>query len=108
MEQDTHHHIDPDMLARIQQLNNKFDLKMREKREAWVNAHKERTPVYPTTQEEGTFAGLFSRLTGAGVVIYPYYQTGSGISFYEWEDPKAKRKTTISIDLEIMKKIRYC
>ncbi len=66
----------------------------------WWDFHKERHPVYSPTQEVGDFSGAFGYLTGAGARVFPYYQTPSGVVFYEVIDSRFGYKTTLAINVE--------
>lgn len=75
----------------------------RERKEEFLNYHRERRPVYPSTSEEGAFVGLFGYATTIGVRIFSYYRTESGIYFYEFEEneenPK-REKEIMFLDIE--------
>lgn len=75
-------------------------LEERADKEAWLIHHKERHPVYPSTNEDGSFVGLFGYATTVGARIFPYYRTQSGTYFYEWEDTGRKQKKTLPLDLK--------
>lgn len=72
----------------------------RASKEAWLVHHGERHPIYAPTNEKGSFVGLFGFATAVGARIFPYYQTESGVYFYEWEDIEGERKKTVTLDLE--------
>jgi hypothetical protein len=73
---------------------------LRARKEEWLQPHLERKPVYPETNEEGQFVGLFGYATTIGARIHPYYRTESGIYFYEWENPEQEEKKIIPLDLD--------
>src|SRR3990167_9819538 len=88
---------------RFQQLMKKIDDKHQEDKMRWLQHHSERKPVYPSTQEEGTFIGIFGFLVSAwSAREFPYYQTPSGVYFFEWVDDEGENKKVIQLDLEDM------
>lgn len=57
-------------------------------RPRWITYHRERRPVYPPSGERGAFAGVFGFRTIGGTQEFPYYQTPSGVYFYEASTPR--------------------
>jgi len=78
----------------------------RARKEAFLKHHQERHPIHPSTNEEGTFAGLYGYTTAVGARIFPYYRTESGVYFYESTPPetddksRVREKTIIQLDID--------
>src|SRR3989344_2409784 len=90
-------------LERHRQLMAKIDEQHQEQKKAWLTHQMERKPVYSPTKEEGIFAGIFGFLVSAwSAREFPYYQTPSGVYFFEWTDDEGKNKKVIQLDLDDM------
>jgi hypothetical protein len=66
----------------------------------WLAIRKAHAPLCPPTNEAGRFLGLIGFLTGAGARLVPYYQTRSGILFYEQDAQRGKSQRIVPLDLD--------
>lgn len=91
----------PLISERVLQISSMLDKRYEERRKEWLHHHMSRKPIYPPTQEEGEFVGVFGYLVSAwSARNFPYYKTPSGVYFFEWEDHHGENKKSVKIDPE--------